>query len=84
MKTLSNANHLMVLCQLAEGDRSVGELADTFNIRMPAMSQQFNLLRLEGIVTSRRDGQTIYHSLARDDVKKLITFLYETYCNPSS
>jgi DNA-binding transcriptional ArsR family regulator len=51
---------------------------------MPAMSQQLNLLRLEKIVESRRDGQTIYYSLAREDIKKLITFLYTTYCNPLS
>jgi DNA-binding transcriptional ArsR family regulator len=84
MKTLSNANRLMVLCQLTEGERSVGELAETLDIRMPAMSQQLNLLRLEKIVESRRDGQTIYYSLAREDIKKLITFLYTTYCNPLS
>jgi DNA-binding transcriptional ArsR family regulator len=84
MKTLSNANRLMVLCQLTEGERSVGELAETLDIRMPAMSQQLNLLRLEKIVQSRRDGQTIYYSLAREDIKKLITFLYTTYCNPLS
>jgi DNA-binding transcriptional ArsR family regulator len=84
MKTLSNTNRLMVLCQLTEGERSVGELAEMLEIRMPAMSQQLNLLRLEKIVESRRDGQTIYYSLAREDIKKLITFLYTTYCNPLS
>ncbi|MFT5226402.1 MAG: DNA-binding transcriptional ArsR family regulator [Polaribacter sp.] len=84
MKTLSNTNRLMVLCQLTEGERSVGELAEMLEIRMPAMSQQLNLLRLEKIVESRRDGQTIYYSLAREDIKKMITFLYTTYCNPLS
>jgi DNA-binding transcriptional ArsR family regulator len=84
MKTLSNTNRLMVLCQLTEGERSVGELAEMLDIRMPAMSQQLNLLRLEKIVESRRDGQTIYYSLAREDIKKMITFLYTTYCNPLS
>lgn len=80
MKTLSNENRLLVLCQLASGERSVGELAEILQIRLPAMSQQLNVLRLEGLVKKRRDGQTIYYSLARDDVKSLIKFLYETYC----
>jgi DNA-binding transcriptional ArsR family regulator len=80
MKTLSNENRLLVLCQLANGERSVGELAETLNIRLPAMSQQLSVLRLEGLIEKRRDGQTIYYSLAREDVKNLIKFLYETYC----
>ncbi len=80
MKTLSNEHRLLALCQLANGERSVGALAEILNIRLPAMSQQLNLLRLEGLVDKRRDGQTIYYSLAREDVKSLIKFLYKTYC----
>lgn len=80
MKTLSNEHRLLALCQLAEGERSVGELAEILDVRLPAMSQQLTLLRLEGFVSTRREGQTIYYSLAREDVKSLIKFLYKTYC----
>jgi len=80
MKTLSNEHRLLALCQLAEGERSVGELAEILDVRLPAMSQQLTLLRLEGFVSTRRAGQTIYYSLAREDVKSLIKFLYKTYC----
>lgn len=80
MKTLSNEHRLLALCQLVEGERSVGELAEILDVRLPAMSQQLTLLRLEGFVSTRREGQTIYYSLAREDVKSLIKFLYKTYC----
>jgi len=80
LKILSNKNRLLVLCQLAEEERSVGELADLLGIREQAMSQQLALLRKDGLVKTRREGQTIFYSLAREDVKKLIEFLYETYC----
>lgn len=84
LKILSNKNRLLVLCQLVEEERSVGELARLLDIREQAMSQQLALLRKDGLVTTRRDGQTIYYSLARNDVKKLIEFLYETYCEDSA
>lgn len=80
MKVLSNKNRLMILCQLAEGEKSVGELVELLGARGPAMSQQLALLRKDGLVKTRRDGQTIYYSLARDDVSKLMAFLYDTYC----
>ena len=80
MKVLSNKNRLMILCQLVEGERSVGELAQTIGMREPAMSQQLSLLRKDGLVKPRRDGQTIHYSLARSEVRALMEFLYATYC----
>lgn len=80
MKVLSNKTRLMILCQLVEGEKSVGELADLLGARGPAMSQQLALLRKDGLVRTRRDGQTIHYSLAREDVSQLMKFLYETYC----
>lgn len=80
MKVLSNKHRLLVLCQLVEGERSVGELARALGIREPAMSQQLTLLRKDGLVRPRREAQTIYYSLARDDVGRLMQFLYDTYC----
>lgn len=81
MKVLSNKNRLMILCQLVEGERSVGELAELLGARGPAMSQQLALLRKDGLVKSRREGQTIYYGLAREDVSELMAFLYDTYCS---
>lgn len=84
MKVLSNKNRLMVLCQLAEGEKSVGELAALIDVREQAMSQQLALLRKDRLVATRREGQTIYYALARDDVRALMEFLYETYCGDNA
>ena len=80
MKILSNENRLMILCQLVEGEKSVGGLAELLGMREASMSQQLSLLRRDGLVRTRRDGQTIYYPLARADVEQLMRFLYETYC----
>ena len=77
MKVLSNKVRLMVLCQLVEGEKSVGELAQALAVRDQAMSQQLALLRKDGLVKTRRDGQTIYYSLARGDIQKQMEILYE-------
>ena len=80
MKVLSNEHRLMILCQLAEGEKSVGELAELLNLRQAALSQQLALLRKDGIVHTRRQAQNIFYSLAREDVRSLMGFLYQTYC----
>ncbi len=84
MKVLSHENRLMILCQLVEGERSVGELARLLEVREQAMSQQLARLRAEGLVATRREGQTIFYRLARDDVRALIAFLYATYCGDAA
>jgi DNA-binding transcriptional ArsR family regulator len=80
MKVLSNEHRLMILCQLAEGEKSVGELAELLNVRQAALSQQLALLRKDGMVHTRRQAQNVFYSLAREDVRSLMGFLYETYC----
>ncbi len=82
MKVLSNRHRLMILCQLVEGEKSVGELARLVGVRPQAMSQQLALLRKDGLVRPRRDGQTIHYALAREDIRRLMGFLYETFCGP--
>ena len=80
MKVLSNEHRLMILCQLAEGEKSVGELAELLNVRQAALSQQLALLRKDGIVHTRRQAQNVFYSLAREDVRSLMGFFYQTYC----
>lgn len=83
MKTLAHANRLMALCAMTERERSVSELADLLDMRAQAMSQQLAILRNKGLVQTRREGQTIYYSLASEQIRTLITALYETYCRPN-
>lgn len=80
LKILSAPNRLMILCHLIEGEQNVGELCELLGMKPPAMSQQLTVLRKEGLIQARRDGQTIFYSNADKDVKKLMRFLYVTYC----
>lgn len=80
LKALANRNRLLLLCQLAEGERSVGELADRLQLRESAVSQQLMLLRKDRLVAPRRDGQTIYYRLASPAAAKVIETLYAIFC----
>jgi DNA-binding transcriptional ArsR family regulator len=80
LKALSHENRLLVLCLLAEKERSVSELEDLLSLRQPTVSQQLARLRLDGMVTTRRDGKTVYYSLASEDVRRIIGVIYDIFC----
>ncbi|GAB4358722.1 MAG: metalloregulator ArsR/SmtB family transcription factor [Kiloniellaceae bacterium] len=84
MKALSSENRLLLLCQLADGDKTVGELADTLGLRQAAVSQQLALLRGEGLVSARRDGRQMHYSLTGREARAVIGLLYELYCAPAA
>ena len=77
LKAMSNPVRLLVLCQLAEGEKSVGELEEVVNISQSALSQ----LRHRGLVKFRRAGQTIFYSLTGPEAPTLLAALYEVYCS---
>ena len=83
MKALSNENRLMILCQLADGEKFVGELAVALGLRQAAVSQQLALLRKDGLVAPRRQAQTIYYDLNGTTARRVIELLYEIYCAPA-
>lgn len=70
----------MILCQLAAGEKPVGELAAALNIRQPTLSQHLARLRAEGMVKTRRDGKVIYYALDNRKVLPVIEVLYEMFC----
>ena len=74
----------MILCQLVDGEKSVGELASLTGSRETAVSQQLAQMRHQRMVVPRRDGKSIYYRLDRDDLRAVISFLYETYCGDQS
>ena len=80
MKALGNESRLMILCTLAEGERSVGELNDLIPLSQSALSQQLARLRSQGLVDTRRESQTIYYSLAEGPADRVIHVLHEIYC----
>ena len=81
LKAISHEGRLMILCHLATGEKSVTELEELLSARQAAVSQQLGRLRLEGLVTPRRDGKTIYYSLADDRSRQIISLVYELFCN---
>lgn len=80
LKALSHENRLLLLCLLAEKERSVSDLENILSLRQPTVSQQLARLRLDGMVTTRRDGKTIYYSLANNDVRQVISIIYSIFC----
>lgn len=84
MKVLGHSGRLMILCYLADGEKSVGELADMLDIPQSSLSQHLARMRAEGLVATRRESQTVYYRLEGENVRKVIATLYEIYCPESS
>lgn len=82
LKALAHESRLLILCALSESERSVGELEEMLGQRQATVSQQLARLRLDGLVTTRRDGQMIYYSLATEDVRTVLAVLYQVFCRP--
>ena len=80
MKALGNESRVMILCILAEGERSVGELNEMVPLSQSALSQQLARLRQQGLVKTRRESQTIYYSLASGPADRVINLLHDIYC----
>jgi len=80
MKALGNESRLMILCMLADGERSVGELNASIPLSQSALSQQLARLRRQELVTTRRESQTIYYSLAEGPADRIIRQLHDIYC----
>ncbi|MFB9159238.1 ArsR/SmtB family transcription factor [Chromobacterium violaceum] len=80
LRALANEDRLLLLCQLSQGERSVGELEDAVGIRQPTLSQQLGVLRGEGLVATRRDGKRIYYSVADANALAVLATLYQCFC----
>jgi len=84
LKALANRHRLLIICQLLDGERSVGDLAEFLGLRDSTVSQHLALLRKDGMVSARRDAQTIYYSIASDPAREVLNALYRVYCAPQS
>ena len=80
LKAMSNPSRLVILCQLAEGERSVGELEQEVGISQSGISQHLAVLRREHVVASRRERQTVFYSLGGADVVALMATLHKVFC----
>jgi DNA-binding transcriptional ArsR family regulator len=80
LKALAHESRLIILCILAEGEKSVSELEHELELRQPTVSQQLARLRADGLVSTRRDGKIIYYSLASDEARTIIGAIYDVFC----
>lgn len=80
LKAISHEGRLVILCHLVTGEKSVTELERLLSARQAAVSQQLSRLRLEGLVTPRREGKTIYYSLTDDRPRRMLETVYELFC----
>ena len=80
LKALANEKRLQVLCLLAEGERSVGEINAMLDLSQSALSQHLAVLREMQLVDTRRESQTIYYALAKGPAVRVLDALYAEYC----
>jgi len=80
LSAMANEKRLLILCQLVDGERSVGELADQLGVRQSTISQHLALLKKDGFVESRRDAQSQIYSLAGVEARAVLEALYGLYC----
>ena len=83
MKVLSNPDRMLLICQLSEGEKNVGELQELLGIMQPTLSQQLAVLREEELVETRREGKNIYYRIASPEALAVLQTLYFQYCTPA-
>ena len=84
LRAIANERRLMILCKLVEwGEGSVNALADTVGLSQSALSQHLAKMRDEGLVTYRRDSQTLWYRIGDPRIEDLLATLHKLYCKPS-
>lgn len=81
LKAMASHNRLMLLCQLIAGERSVGELAQALDLAQSVVSQHLSLLRRDGVVSGRREAQSIYYRISDERVQALMQTLFDQFCH---
>lgn len=84
LRALSNERRLMILCQLADRELSVGQIQPRVGLSQSALSQHLAVLREQGVVATRREGQTIFYRLADEAAAKVVATLAEIFCPPGA
>lgn len=79
LKAMSNESRLLVVCALYKGEKCVSELEGLVGLSQSALSQHLARLRRDGLVSTRRDAQTIYYSLKSEATKHILKCLYDIY-----
>lgn len=82
LRSLGNPDRLLLMCELAQGERSVGALAQATGVLQPSLSQQLGVLRDEGLVATRREGKFVHYRVASAPALELLQLLHRLYCEP--
>lgn len=83
LRALANDRRLMILCKLVEwGEANVNSLADAVELSQSALSQHLAKMREEGLVTYRRESQTLWYRIADPRLEELLATLHRLYCRP--
>ena len=80
LKALANEDRLLILCNLATGEKNVSELQELLALRQPTLSQQLSRLRLGRLVESRRSGKEVYYRIGSEAAARVLDLLYDIYC----
>jgi DNA-binding transcriptional ArsR family regulator len=80
LKSLANERRLLILCHLIQGEKSVGELEKLLGLSQSALSQHLARLRKEALVSTRREAQTIFYSVASHEARAVLATLYDLFC----
>ena len=83
LKAMANEWRLMILCHLAEGEKTVSELQGLLGLSQSALSQHLAVLRREKIVRARKHAQSVSYSLSGDEATKVMETLHEVFCSAS-
>ncbi|MBU1176013.1 MAG: metalloregulator ArsR/SmtB family transcription factor [Alphaproteobacteria bacterium] len=82
LKALGNGKRLVILCKLMQaGEMNVSTLAEALGLSQSALSQHLAKMRMEGLVATRRDSQTIWYRLADPRIEDLLGSLHTIYCS---
>lgn len=80
LKALANERRLFILCHLLDQELSVGEMNRFLGLSQSALSQHLAILRNDGLVSTRKEAQTVYYSLKSEEVREMIALLHRLYC----
>ncbi|WP_036302543.1 ArsR/SmtB family transcription factor [Methylotenera sp. L2L1] len=83
LKVMANSDRLMLLCQLSQGEKSVSELEEILAIKQPTLSQQLTVLRNANLVSTRREGKSIYYMISSTSALAIMNVLYQEICMKS-
>lgn len=80
LRALANGNRLLLLCSLVSEELSVSDLGARTGIAQPSLSQQLSVLRAEGLVGTRREGKSVFYSIAEPSVLSMLQTLQHIFC----